>query len=106
MVQSLPLLDDGVAELSVLGGAIELVPGEGLDDIFDVIGLLFAEFGAGLDDDLIAGDAVVEFVVDQLVLVRVHVPLVLVVPVLRTHAHSHRLVRQPVLHHRPEQLLP
>jgi hypothetical protein len=36
----------------------------------------------------------------------VDVPLVLVVPVLRTHAHSYRLVDQPVLYHRPEQLLP
>jgi hypothetical protein len=88
------------------GCAVKLVSGKGLDDIFDVVCLLLAELVAILDDDLIARHAVVEFVMDQLVLVRVDISLVLVIPVLSTHTHSYRLVDQAVLHHCPEKLLP
>ncbi len=68
MRSGLPLLDNGVSKLAVSGCAIELVSREGLNDIFDVVGLLLAELGAVLDDDLVAGGAVVEFVVTNFVL--------------------------------------
>lgn len=99
MRSKLSLLDDGIGELAMRGCAVKLVSGKGLDDIFDVVCLLFAEFVAILDDDLITGHAIVKFVMDKLVLVGVDVPFVLVVPVLRTHAHGHRLVYQAMLHH-------
>lgn len=105
MRSRLSLLDDGIGELAVGGCAVKFVSGKGFDNIFHVVCLLLAELVAVLDDDLIAGHAVVEFVMDQLVLVGVDIPFVFVVPVLGTHAHCHRLVNQAVLHYCPEKLL-
>lgn len=67
---------------------------------------MLGHFLAVLDDDLVAGDAVVELIMHQFVLMRLLIPEVLVIPILSADPHGDGLVDQPVPHHCPEELLP
>ena len=92
-------------DLPFRGFEVIVASSKGPDNIFDKISFGFGDFFHLSDDDFVAGDTIIIFIVNLFVFVGIHVLFVLEVPMLGADSNSDCLVVDAVSDYSAEEFL-